>query len=40
MGQDYEVDHWAQKFGVRREKLREAVNAADNIADAVEEHLK
>lgn len=38
--EDYELDYWTQKFGVSRDRLREAVEAAGNSADAVEEYLK
>jgi hypothetical protein len=40
MGEDYEVDYWTGKFGVSRERLQQAVDAAGNSADAVERHLK
>lgn len=40
MGEDYEVRYWTQKFGVSRDRLQEAVNAAGNSASAVEAYLK
>ena len=40
MGEDYEVQYWTKKFGVSREELQRAVDAAGNSADAVEKHLK
>jgi hypothetical protein len=40
MGEDYEVDYWTRRFGVSREVLQAAVNAAGNRADAVERNLK
>lgn len=40
LGEDYEVDHWKNKFGVSRERLEEAVKAAGNGADAIEAYLK
>lgn len=38
--EDYELDYWTDKFGVSRDKIREAVKAVGNSADAVEEYLK
>jgi hypothetical protein len=40
MGEDYEVRYWTNKFGVSRERLQEAVDAAGNSASAVEAWLK
>jgi hypothetical protein len=40
LGEDYEVDYWAGKFGVSRERLQQAVEAVGNSADAVEQYLK
>lgn len=40
LGEDYEVRHWARKFGVTPDQLKAAVQAAGNDAKAVEEHLK
>ena len=37
--EDYEVEYWTQKFGVTKERLRQAVAAVGNGADAVERHL-
>lgn len=39
LGEDYEVAYWTEKFGVRRERLEQAVEAIGNGADAVERHL-
>ena len=38
--EDYELDYWSQKFGVSRDRLREAVEAVGSSADDVEEYLK
>ncbi|TKD51433.1 DUF3606 domain-containing protein [Sphingomonas baiyangensis] len=40
MGEDYEVRYWTNKFGVSRERLQEAVDAAGNSAAAVEAYLR
>ena len=40
MGEDYEVRYWTDKFGISRQGLQEAVDAAGNSADAVEAWLK
>ena len=40
MGEDYEVEYWTGKFGVSRDRLRQAVDAVGNSADAVERHLR
>lgn len=40
MGEDYEVSYWTRRFGVSRERLQEAVDAAGNGAEAVEQYLK
>lgn len=40
VNEDYELDHWSQKFGITREQLKEAVARAGDRADAVEEFLK
>jgi hypothetical protein len=40
LSEDYEVRYWTQKFCISEERLREAVKAAGNSADAVERHLK
>jgi len=37
--EDYEVQYWSEKFGVSADQLREAVKAAGNDADAVQEYL-
>lgn len=40
MGEEYEVAYWTKRFGVSRERLQQAVDAAGNGADAVEQYLK
>ena len=40
MGEDYEVRYWTERFGVTGERLREAVAAVGNGADAVERYLR
>lgn len=40
MGEDYEVEYWTHRFGVSRDRLQQAVDAAGNSADAVELYLK
>lgn len=40
MGEEYEVRYWTRRFGVSEVRLQEAVDAAGNGADAVEEYLK
>lgn len=37
---DYELDYVAQKHGVSREKVREAIKAVGNSREAVETYLK
>jgi hypothetical protein len=38
--QDYELSDWARKFGVTKDQLKEAVQAAGTDAAKVEQHLK
>lgn len=38
--QDYELNDWAKKFGVSKDQLKEAVQAAGTDAARVERHLK
>lgn len=40
MGEDYEVRYWTEKFGVREDRLQEAVDAVGDRANAVERYLK
>ena len=40
VNQDYELRDWADKFGVTKERLKEAVQAVGDNADKVEQHLK
>lgn len=40
MSEDYEVEYWTKKFGVSRDKLQQAVDAAGHSAKAVEKYLK
>ncbi|SKB39727.1 DUF3606 domain-containing protein [Daejeonella lutea] len=37
---DYELDYVAQKHGVSREQIREAIQAVGNTREAVEAYLK
>jgi hypothetical protein len=39
VSQEHELQDWSEKFGVKRERLREAVKAVGDRADAVKEHL-
>jgi hypothetical protein len=36
----YEVQYWADKFGVSKERLSEAVRKVGHSAEAVSRHLK
>jgi len=38
--QDYELQDWAQKFGVSKEQLKAAVAAVGDKAADVEKHLR
>lgn len=40
LGEDYEVRHWTEKFGVSRAELEAAVKAVGHNATAVENHLR
>lgn len=40
VNEDYEVQYWKDKFNVSADRLREAVNAVGDRAEAVEEYLK
>ncbi len=40
VNQDYELNDWAKKFGVTKDQLKEAVQAAGTDAAKVEQHLK
>ena len=40
MSQEHEVKYWTEKFGVTREKLQEAINAAGTMASSVEQRLR
>jgi hypothetical protein len=40
VNEDYELQYWSEKFGVSRDELKEAVEAAGTTAQAVEEYLK
>lgn len=37
--QEHEINHWAQKYGVSRQELLDAVNSVGRSAEAVREHL-
>lgn len=39
VNEDYEVQDWKNKFKVSADRLREAVNAVGDRAEAVEEYL-
>lgn len=39
LNEDYELDYWTQELGVSRDELREAVEAAGPMAEAVRNHL-
>jgi hypothetical protein len=38
--EDYELRDWSKKFGVSKDKLKEAVQAVGDQADKVEKYLK
>ena len=40
VNQDYELRDWSKKFGVTKDRLKEAVQAVGDRADRVEEFLK
>lgn len=40
VNEDYELTDWARKFGVSKDELKRAVQAAGDSADKVEAHLK
>jgi hypothetical protein len=40
VNEDYELQYWTEKFGVSRERLKEAVEAVGTSVKAVEEYLK
>ena len=40
VNQDYELRDWSDKFGVTKERLKEAVQAVGDSADKVQEYLK
>lgn len=40
INQDHELRSWAEKFGVSREQIQQAVRAVGDRADDVEMHLK
>lgn len=39
VNEDYELRHWATKFGVSKEQLKNAVSAVGTNAKDVERHL-
>ena len=39
MEQDHEVKYWSEKFGISRDELRKAVQAAGPMASDVQRHL-
>ena len=40
VNQDYELQDWSKKFGVTKERLKEAVQAVGDNADKVQKYLK
>jgi len=40
VNEDYELRDWSDKFGVTKERLKEAVQAVGDQADKVEKYLK
>jgi hypothetical protein len=40
VGQEHELRDWAEKFGVTKERVKEAVQAVGDRADKVQEHLR
>jgi hypothetical protein len=40
LSENYEVEHWKQKFGVSTQELKDAVKAVGSNAKDVEAHLK
>jgi hypothetical protein len=40
VNETYELAHWSKKFGVTKERLKEAVQAVGTQAEKVEQHLK
>ena len=40
VNEDYELQHWSEKFGVSRDELKEAVKTAGTNAKDVEAYLK
>jgi hypothetical protein len=40
VNQDYELRDWSEKFGVTKERLKEAVQAVGDQAEKVEQYLK
>ena len=39
VNEDYELQYWSEKFGVSRERLKEAVDAVGTSVDAVQKYL-
>lgn len=40
INESYELDYWAARFGVSKDKLKAAVQTVGTSADEVEEYLK
>ena len=40
VNQDYELQDWSKKFGVTKDRLKEAVQAVGDNAEKVERYLK
>lgn len=39
VNESWELDYWSKKFGVTKEKLKEAVKAVGTSAAAIQKHL-
>jgi hypothetical protein len=39
LSEDWEVDYWTERFGVSRDRLRQAVQEVGNSAEAVGRYL-
>ncbi|MDB5128363.1 DUF3606 domain-containing protein [Mucilaginibacter sp.] len=39
VNEDYELQYWSEKFGVSRDRLKEAVEAVGTSVKAVQEYL-
>jgi len=39
VNEDYELQYWSEKFGVSRDKIKEAVEAVGTSVEAVQKYL-